>query len=194
MGGRFRRFAHPDSLAALAYVLPRFPYLPLLDWLRLRLLRLGPPRHRHRRTRLPSLRLPLREALRSRPVTGPSTLLRPHLPPMRASLLSASWVFHLCLSVDIAYRLLLFHAEASSKVLPSLCRIRCGRFMPSSMPTHLSTGSNGHPRFRIAILFSTPRRRFTRVQLLRRHLGRSPPLFPLPFSTRAFPPKHRGVV
>jgi hypothetical protein len=80
-------------------MLPGFPYLPLSDRLALRDRRFGHPCVAFGRHKLSRLRSPLRGPLRSRPVTGPSQLLRIHLPPPTPSLLSASWVLHLRLPV-----------------------------------------------------------------------------------------------
>ena len=135
-----------------------------------------------------------RGTLRSKPITGSSTLLRSHPPSRNASLVSALWEHHLYLSINITSRLLLFRKSASSKVLPPLCRIRCGQPSPVRQSRTCPKGLTVPYVFESQPFFDTSSVVHLHSTPLMSPGAVVPPLFPLPFNTGLSRSKHRRVV
>ena len=176
-----------------ANVFPRFPYLSLFYRLTLCSLKGGHPAAALRRSELSRLCSLFRGPLRSSTITVPSTLLRVHLPPPFRSF-SRPRGGSTCAFRSYRKRwLLLFRDKASWRVLPPLCRIRCGQLFQFGNPR---TGPRDLTATRV--FESQPSFDTSSAVHFRSAPSRTPEAFsasfPSPFSTSILRFKHRRAV
>src|SRR6516162_11962446 len=105
--------------------------------------------------------------LRSRPITGPSPLLRAHPSLCPASVLWLWWGFHLSFSLGIEATGSLFEPGSDSRHLNAGRHAGGKRISPALIP-----GQRLLPGFDVVPTLSTLHRWFTRVRLSDPHLTR----------------------
>ena len=176
-----------------ANVFPRFPYLSLFYRLTLCSLKGGHPAAALRRSELSRLCSLFRGPLRSSTITVPSTLLRVHLPPLFRSF-SRPRGGSTCAFRSYRKRwLLLFRDKASWRVLPPLCRIRCGQLFQFGNPR---TGPRDLTATRV--FESQPSFDTSSAVHFRSTPSRTPEAFsasfPSPFNTKTLRFQHRRAV
>jgi len=181
------------GFSATTHVLPRLPYLTFAYRLTLCSPKLGHPPEPLRKLELSRFGSPFRGHLRSMPITGTSTLIRVHLPPPYRPF-SRPRGSSTCAFRSNRYRwLLLFRDKASRKVLPPLCRVRCGQPSPVRQSRTCPQGLTDPWVFKPQPSFDTSSAVHSRSAPYKSPEAFSAS-FPSPFSTKTLRFQHRRAV